>query len=166
LAVDGVASDRGIDGGVWFIGDAVDEGEVDFCDIPAGKLAGEVLVAEFIFGDDEATAGIFVEAVDDARAFRSADIPEFIAVVQEGVDEGALFVAHRRMDDHSAGFVDDHQVVVFVENGQGDFFGEGFGCGFRRRLDFDDVAGVEVLFRFGGGAIEQDGTIFNEELQA
>jgi len=47
----------------------------------------------------------------------------------QGVDQGAVGVARCRVDDQSGGLVDDDQVVVFVEDRQGNIL----AFGYRRR---------------------------------
>ena len=47
---------------------------------------------------------------------------EVAAVMQQGVDQGAGLAAGRRMDRHAGRLVDDDQVGVLVEHGQGDRF--------------------------------------------
>ena len=39
---------------------------------------------------------------------------------EQGVDQGAVFVAGRRMHDQAGGLVEHEQVGVLVEDGEGD----------------------------------------------
>jgi hypothetical protein len=74
-------------------------------------------VGAIILCDDEATAGVFVEAVHNPRARNAADTAEFaFAVVKEGIDESVLFVAGGWMDDNSRRFVEDDEIGVLVNN--------------------------------------------------
>ncbi len=55
------------------------------------------------------------------------------------------------VDHHAGGFVDDGEVLVFVEDVEGDVFGEGVeGCGLRGAFDLDGFAAVELLLGLGG----------------
>lgn len=168
LAVDGVAADVGEDGVFFGFRDAEGDGEVEFFHGGSlGELADEGLVSGVGFGDDEAAGGVFVEAVDDAGSFDAADSGEFsVAVEEEGVDEGAIGVAGGGVDDHAVGFVDDDDVVIFVEDFEGDVLlwgieGDGFGEG-----DGDAVAGFEGVAGFCGVAVEEDVLVADEGLDA
>src|ERR1700753_1788225 len=92
-----------------------------------------------VFGDEDEAAGLFVEAMDDAGAEVAAYIGEFGEVEEEGVDEGAAiagvgFAVCKRgcacsgVDHHAGGFVNDGEVLVFVEDVKGNVF----GCGVER----------------------------------
>jgi hypothetical protein len=71
------------------------------------------------------------------------------------------------VDHHAGGFVDDGEVLVFVENFEGDVFGDGVeGRGLRGAFDLDGLAAVEFLFGLGGIAVDADLTGFDEELDA
>ena len=71
-----------------------------------GELCGEVLVRR-----------VAVDAVDDARAQRAADARERSrAMVQQRVDERAVRVPRRGVDDHAAGLVDHDHVRVLVHH--------------------------------------------------
>ncbi len=153
LAVDGVAADVGEDGVLCLRRDAMGDGEVElFHGRALGKLGGEGLVGDVGFRDDEAAGGILVEAVDDAGALDAADAGELaFAVVEQGVDEGAVGVAGRGVDDDSMFLVEDEDVFVFEKDIQRDVLrggdvrdglGEGEGNGV---AGFHGVAGLRGL---------------------
>ena len=125
-----------------------------------------------VFGDEDEAAGLLVEAMDDAGAEVAADVGEFVEVEEEGVDEGATVAgvvggAGSGVDHHAGGLVDDGEVLVFVEDLEGDVFGDGVeGCGLRGAFDLDGLAAVEFLFGLGGVAVDADLAGFDEELDA
>ncbi len=166
FAVGGVAGDGGADVAAEFGDFAAHDGVVDLFESAPGELGLELLVGGVIFGDDEAAAGIAVEAVDDAWAGDAADAAELAgAVVEEGVDEGMLVVADARVDDESGGFVEDEEVVVFEEDMEGDIFGLGagrFGLGPR---DGNGLAGAGGVGGFDGGAVDADIAVADEALE-
>src|SRR5215472_13491279 len=98
--------------------------------------------------------------------------------MEERVDESAvvarvyIFSAGRcrsgaGVDHHAGGLVDDGEVLVFVEDVEGYVLGEGMegwrvGCAF----DLDGLAAVEFLFGFGGGSVDPDLVVLDEELDA
>ncbi len=167
LAVDGVSADVGEDGVGWGFGDSVGDAEVEFFHGASGELCGEGLVGGVGFGDDEAAGGVFVEAVDDAGSFDAADAGELAAaVVEEGVDEGAIGVSGGGVDDDAGVFVEDEEVFVFEEDVEGDVLGggdvwDGFGEG-----DGDVVAGFDGVAWFCGVAVDEDELVADEGLDA
>jgi hypothetical protein len=71
------------------------------------------------------------------------------------------------VDHHAGGFVDDGEVLVFVEDFEGDVFGDGVeGGGLRGAFDFDGFAAVEFVFGLGGVAVYADLAGFDEKLDA
>src|SRR6266550_3600670 len=114
--------------------------------------------------------------MDYAGAEIAAYVGELGEVEEEGVDEGALVArvettegggAGSGVDHHAGGFVDDGQVLVFVEDFQGDVFGDGVeGSGLRCAFEFDGFATVEFLFWLGGMAVDADLAGFDEKLDA
>ncbi len=66
LAVNGVAADGVFDGTA--AGVAAGDGKVGFFDLAGGKLLDEARVGGSGFGSDKDAGGVFIEAVDDARA--------------------------------------------------------------------------------------------------
>ena len=71
------------------------------------------------------------------------------------------------MDDEVNGFIDDQQIVVFVENIEGKVEGnqiEGFGFG---DGNVKPIAGFELLFFLGTDLVVQaDVSLFDEVLKA
>ena len=70
-------------------------------------------------GDDHQPAGVLVKAMHDARPPNPADCREVgAAVADQRVDEGAVRIARRRMDNQSCRLVDDNQMCVLEADGQ------------------------------------------------
>ena len=63
--------------------------------------------------------------MDDARAQFSARPRKRPNVVEEGVGEGSGFHPRADMHHHARGFIDNHQVAVFVDDIQRQVFGRG-----------------------------------------
>jgi hypothetical protein len=117
--------------------------------------------------------------MDDSGAEVAAYVGEFVEVEEEGVDEGALVAgvgfgrscewggAGSGVDHHAGGFVDDGEVLVFVEDFQRDVFGGGVErSGLRGAFNLDGFAAVEFLFGLGGVAVDADLVGFDKELDA
>jgi hypothetical protein len=133
-------------------------------------------VGAVVFGDDDEAAGLFVEAMDDAGAEVAAYVGEFVEVEEEGVDKGSAVagvwfarcgVPCSGVNHHAGRFVDDGEMLVFVEDFEGDVFGGGVeGRGLGGAFDLDGFAAVEFLFWFGGVTVDADLAGFDEELDA
>ena len=61
---------------------------------------------------------------------------------QQGVDQGAVGIAGRRMNDHALGLVDHEQVAVLIDDVQRDILGPGLIGNGRRHLHEQDVASL------------------------
>jgi hypothetical protein len=71
------------------------------------------------------------------------------------------------VDHHAGGLVDDGMVLVFVEDFEGNVFGDGVERGgLRGAFDLYGFATVEFLFGLGGVAVDADLVGFDEELDA
>ena len=116
LTIDGVATDVCKDGVFLFGWRACGDGVVDFgSSLALGKLSKQGLHRAVGLGDDDAARGVLIEAMHDAGALDAIDAGELaIAVMEEGVDEGAVRIAVSRVNDHAVRFVDDDEIVIFV----------------------------------------------------
>ena len=71
-------------------------------------------------GDDQA-GGVLVQAMHDPRPAHPADADQaFAAVRDQGVDQGPVRVAGRRMHDQPGRLVDHDQGFILVGDGQRD----------------------------------------------
>jgi hypothetical protein len=167
FSMDGMAADGILDGAAAWAGEvAADEGEVDLRHRPAGKLAGEMGVGEVVLCDDQAAAGVLVQAMDDAGALLAADGAEGAAMGQQGMDERMAGVASGGMDDEAGGLVEDEEVRVFVEDIERDILGlqeGGLGGGLG---DSHESAVADGVAGFGGFSGEGDVALFDEGLEA
>ena len=96
---------------------SANDGQVGFVETPLGELPGQRDVRRIVLCDHQTAAGVFIEAVNDARPGDTADAAELaLAVVQERINERVFLVARRRVDDHPRGFINHQQILVFVED--------------------------------------------------
>ena len=144
---------------------ALDGGEVDLRD-PAGREGvRQLAMSAVVLGDDHATAGVFVEPVDNAGAEFAADAREIGAVVEKGVDQSAVRISRSRVHDEARGLVYDDDVAVLVENREGNVLGfdrHGFGIG---DGDGDGIARAKLRRGLGGPVIQGDVTVLDQILQ-
>lgn len=86
-----------------------------------GKLRRKALVSCIGLGNNKKPARILVDPVDDARAFDTADARQAVAaMVDQRIDERSRPVTRAWMHNETRRFVDDNEVIVFVNNGQRD----------------------------------------------
>src|ERR1700740_3066217 len=83
-----------------------------------------------VLGYDDEAASLFVEAVNDAGTHLAAHRREASKMMQERVDQRpaiALVIgrAGAGVYHHAGALVDDCEVVIFVEDVEGDVFGAG-----------------------------------------
>ena len=73
--------------------------------------------------DDEQTAGVLVDAVDESY-FRIVGIEARVVLQmpRHGINQCAVEVAGTGMNHHAGGLVHNHQVVVLVDDVEGDVF--------------------------------------------
>lgn len=160
LAMDGMAGDGAGDAAGGGSGASAHDGEISFAGGAIGELLGEVLVGEFIFRHEDAAAGVLVQTVDDAGAEGVAALADGSAVVEDGVDEGAVPMTDGGMNDEASGFVEAEEVGVLIQNLERDVFGAGLdgrGFGFGRTGE-DAIAGVDGIGGAGGLVIDGDKT--------
>ena len=89
-----------------------------------------------------------------------------LAVVKEGIDEGAIRVACGRMDDQTHRLVDDQEVFVFMEDIERNVLcdkGRWLGV---RNLDGDGVTGCDGGPRSRPAPIQKDVAILEKSLDA
>ena len=72
-----------------------------------------------VLGHHQQDPGVHHDAVDYAGAELAAEAPHAApSVPQQGVDQGAVWVAGRGMDHHPLGLVDHQQVPVLIDDVQ------------------------------------------------
>jgi hypothetical protein len=134
----------------------VDQNEISLFDGSVRKLLGQNAVTYIVLCHDEYSRGSAVEAVNDPRSSDPTNPAQVGAVVEERVDEGPRGMSGCRMNDHVRRFVEYQQILILVEDVQGN--------GFRLRLgrlggwhfDLDCFAGVEEPGRTDRPSVHTD----------
>ena len=168
LAVHRMAPDVGENAVFCRLGDALGDGEVEFLHGAAlRELGDQGLVGDIGFRDDKAAGGVFVQAVDDARALDPTDAGKLsMAVVKERIDEGAIGISRRGVDDHAMRFVQDNEVIIFKQNFQSDVLRRGIEWHGLGQNDRDNIAQLHGIAGFGRVAIDLDELLADERLDA
>jgi hypothetical protein len=162
----GVAGNREIDAAVCLFEGALDEGDVGLFDLTLAKGFTEFGVGEIGFGDEDDAGSVFIEAMDDAGAEGVAALGEGLAAAEERVDQSAAGIASAGVDGHAGGLVDGDEVVIFVEDFEGDGFGLGARSGAGLRLEGDALAASEFLGGFRTAAVDENKASINQFLDA
>src|SRR6266404_2115794 len=138
-AVDGIAANRQLDFASSVFELAFDERDVGFFYGAGAKRFGQFSVGIVVFCDDDEAGGLFIKTVHDSGAqsirLRTAT-RKILSPTQERVYQRAAGIPCAGMHAHAGGFVDDEQVVVFVEDVQWNGFG--FGPQWQALPRFDD----------------------------
>ena len=162
-AVVRVAADLGFDFAIEGH-DAVGHGAVDAFDRALLHLLHQVVLRAQGFGNDHQAAGVFVKAVDDARA---RHVLQGGAVRQEAVEQRTRPVARGGVDDESGRFVQHDHAVVFVHDVQIHRLGrEGQRFVAFLHLYGQFLAAYQLVFGLGGFAVHRHRAFFNPVGQA
>ncbi|MEK0444711.1 MAG: hypothetical protein RLZZ399_32 [Verrucomicrobiota bacterium] len=111
-----MTANGGINGSAALTEDSEGKGQVDFADLAPGELLGEGAVSRVRFCDDQTPAGLFIQAMDDARSFIPAFLGQILAVVQEGVHDRSGPISDCGVHHHSRRLVDHQQLCILVKN--------------------------------------------------
>ena len=81
-------------------------------------------MSQIIFGNGQQAGGILVNPVDDARAQLTVDAGETVPQgVQQAIDQSVILVTGGGMHHQPLGLVDDHHILIFIHNVQGNVTG-------------------------------------------
>ena len=121
LAVCGGAGERGVDCPGGRNRQARDDRQIAPLDAVRRELRGQPFMGDVGLGDDQQPGRILVDPVHDPRPRHPADAAKPPgAMVEQGVDQRAVEIARRRMDDHPGRLVDDQQMLVLEHDFQRD----------------------------------------------
>lgn len=115
LAIIGIASDVGFDHPLGLRHESVNHCEIEFTDFSVVHLLLEGLHGAIIFGDEDESARVFVEPVDDPRSLNSVDHREIPEVMEERIDErprAPIFPGNRMRIDPRI-FTHNREIRIF-----------------------------------------------------
>ena len=139
---------------------------VDAVDAVYAHLLAKGLVRRIVFGNDQKTAGVLIDTVDDARADGPANAGQLSrAMVEQRIDQRAVRVAGSRVNDHSLGLIDDKQVVVLIDDIQRDILGLGLDGLRVGQLHSVDCTGYDLFFLVDRRGVFRHTALLNEILQ-
>jgi len=83
---------------------------------------------------------------------------EHIAVVEESVDQRARVIAERRMRYHTGTFVHNQELIIFVDDIEGDIFRTGIRSRRARKCHLDDFTGSYRMAGLDLLPVNEDGS--------
>jgi len=128
FAVRRVAADGAFDFSLGRHWHAPDQRLVAALECPCFQLPGEVLVGGVVLGHHHQPAGVLVESMHNAGPGNAADARQAVpAMGQQGIDQRSVHMPRRRMHYQALLFVDDDQVLIFINDVDGQRLGLGNG---------------------------------------
>src|SRR3989440_10884170 len=155
LALFGMAPDGSLELTRVLLDTAGDYGQVGAAQRTILQLGRQRPVARVVAGDDDEPRCALVESVHHARSRRAADLGPRAASAEQGVHERPRVVARGRVDDHACRFVDDGDVLVFVDDVEGDRLRGRIDDVSLRDLELDHVAPRNPVRRVGGMPVDE-----------
>ena len=138
---------------------------IDPVDTVNAHLFGKALMGGVIFCHHQQAAGILVDSVNDAGTDGAANAGQTTAaMVQQRVHQRPVRITRSRMDHHPLGLVHHQQVLVLIDDFQGDFLGlrlNGLGV---RQQDRHSLSGAQLFFLVGGVAVTQHAPLLRQSL--
>ena len=139
--VSAVASDGSIDSAGLLSEVAYHDGLIGASQRVVLELLGQAQVGHVVFRRDDETAGIPVDAVDDAWPQLAVDAGEGVAAgVEQGVDQGAVRVTGGGVYHHAHRFVDHDDILILIDHIQRDVLGQNLHRFRFRQLDGHGIA--------------------------
>ena len=138
-----VAADRRFDSSSPRARPAAHEREIFPHELPAAQEALQPAMGLVGAGDDEEPRGVAVESMDDPRPRRIA--PARDGVREESVDERAVRVPGRRVDDDAGRLVDDEEILVLVHDAQRHLLRHEGGALAFGKLDLQPLSALEAV---------------------
>jgi hypothetical protein len=100
--------------------------------------------------------------VDDAGSFDTTDPRQIVAVVEQSVDQGAPGITGGRMDDQTWRFVEDQEVVILVEDREGNRFGLDVTRRDGRFVDHERISRMDDVGRSSRLTVEVDTSVVDQ----
>src|SRR4030095_16023349 len=126
---------------------SVDKGQICFLDRTILKRPAQPRMSPIVFSHNEKAGGPFVDPVDDPGPGFAARAGQAMELEHQAVNESALARSRARMDNQAGRFLDDSQIVIFVDNFEGDILGLQTGPAGRFEIDFNDLVAAQPVPR-------------------
>jgi len=157
LALLAVTTDRRIDLATRHH-DADHDALVDPADAAALQLCNQLRLGLNGLGHHHQAGRVLVQAVYDAAA---RDIDDVRHMVQQSIEQSAISVPGRRVNHQACGFVDDQDVVVFIDDVQLDVLGDPFSLGFLLGSQLKNRTAMDYVSRADNRSIHSQAAVFD-----
>jgi hypothetical protein len=165
-AARGMTADRSTDFAAWRGQIAAEDSVIDFFHGALAELIGKAEMRGIILRDDHATAGIFIETMDNPGTRIAGDAAQLpFAVMEQRINEGMLVVSRAGVHDEVRLFVDHEQIGIFIKDFERNLFGEQIELLRFRPVDSDDIARFGRVGGFNLPVVDLDIAGINEFLQ-
>ena len=115
-------------------------------------------------GNHQEPGSILINPVNDAGPQLAVDRRQG-GVVHQGVNQRVVGVAGGRVHHHPLGLIDDEDVIVFVNNVEGDVFRLQVNFDRRFRFNHHPIPRLELVLGFDGLAVNGHGAIIDPALE-
>jgi hypothetical protein len=163
-SVDWVATDSIDDAAAWVTGATLDNGEIFLAYLSLRKLFREVAVGDVVFGDNETSGRVFIEAVNNTWPGHAADSGKGFAVKEESVDQGFIRASRGRVNHHPGRLVHDQEAGIFEEDLNRYILGLDTGYLRLRQCHLYLVSGFEILLWLRGATVDENVSFMDETL--
>jgi len=149
LPVFGVATDGPIDFPLGYLNLALNQTKIDFLHFAGFELPLEFGVSSLAPGDDHDARCLLVQSMDDARPLGVSDLLDAREMVKKSIDQSYLFYPGTRMNRQAGGLVEDNDVLIAINDVEGNVHRPELIRLSFRKLDLNDIAHLKLLGWFG-----------------
>ena len=139
--------------------------EVCFLDLAVLKLFGDFPLGAVILRDDHYTRGVSIESMHDAGTELAESAGQLVGIEGQCVDEGSASVAPGGVDEDIGLLIEYYDVLVFVNDVEGNVLGRDFPGLWLWKCQLDSVASGELEALSDGLAVDEDGSGLDGVLQ-
>ncbi|MPM72747.1 hypothetical protein SDC9_119723 [bioreactor metagenome] len=128
------------------------------------QLFGQGLMGFIVFCDHQQTRGVLIDPMDNARTDHAIDRRQVRQMIQQRVHQRAVLVSRRRVNHQPHRLVDNGQILILIDNLQGNVLGLNFQLHGRRQFKLHFIARFELMGGFDPAGIDQQPVILNQAL--
>ena len=131
---------------------------IDTADTAALQLGNQLRLRLDGLGDHHQSGGVFVQAMHDPR---TRHINNVRYVVQQRIEQSAISMPRSRVHHQTRGFVDDQDVIVFVNDVEGNVLGDPLTLGFLLCSQLQDGATMHDVTGTYDVSVHSEAAVFD-----
>ena len=113
------------------------------------NLCGKTLMSAVVFGNDKQSAGVFVDAMNNAGTMLAVNAGKaFTAVKHKRIHKRAGPVSDCRMHDHAARFIHHNDILILIDDIERNIFGCKVNLTQLRHNDSKNLSASELVILF------------------